>query len=749
MFTYFGTLIHGIGQTSLKASLIICLILLIKYLLQNRLPARWHYFLWFLLIVRLILPWAPQSALSAYNLTKMLPSKAQTVQSSNTLQKNNISENGIIPVGKAQLEFQPQNKGELSSNDTLTNTGKSKLENPTDLRVSLPIFKNLLIRFPDLPVLIINILCYLWAIGSLILVLYTFFANWVFSQRLKTKPVTSDHILKIFERAKATLNVKNNIPVLTTEQINTPALYGILQKKLLLPEDILEKIDTEQLYYVFLHELVHFKRKDLWINGLMDLLLAIHWFNPLIWYALSRMRLDQELACDESTLFLIGTSNKSAYGLTLINLLQVSSRTSRFAHVTEISANKSQIRSRLEQIKMFKPFPRKWGAISVLIVLVVGTFTLTDALGSNASLLNEAAVAISSPEPSQVIDVHSLAPMTLNSDVVELGKASAPFPQDLAASEEDIASFVYGDYIRSFEGPYVTPELYQQYRDIVPAKPIFVKTYWSGTKGYYIIPFVKAQKFVFSTVMMAESGYLEKSSFFPPSESLLKVDAQKAIELIKQTRKIDQTPVPRLVLSREFLEDPQQLGTWVGYQQPAWEFRFPDRTSWYVTQSGQVQENNEISRFKTYLPSIKYDPKNVQVPTNQMIRNDWKLNVTNVEFWHPPEDFNNTSVQISYTLANREGEDKFFIPEGNIISIEGLSGKIYPTGIDSNLNFKDLYIKTQEHIHQEYNNTKPSYGPGVTKFVLTTYLGNNEDAISKVTYRDEAGNVFEIPIEQP
>lgn len=95
-------------------------------------------------------------------------------------------------------------------------------------------------------------------------------------------------------------------------------------------------------------------------------------------------------------------------------------------------------------------------------------------------------------------------------------------------------------------GPYVAPEIYQKYHDIVPAKPIFVKTYWSGTKGYYIIPFVKDHKFVYSSVKMAGSGYIEKSSFFPPIESLLKVDAQKAIELIKQTRKIDQTPVPRL-----------------------------------------------------------------------------------------------------------------------------------------------------------------------------------------------------------
>jgi thymidylate synthase (FAD) len=60
-----------------------------------------------------------------------------------------------------------------------------------------------------------------------------------------------------------------------------------------LPVDVLATIPSEQLNYVFLHELVHFKRKDILINLLMSLILIFHWFNP-IWYASYKMREDQE-----------------------------------------------------------------------------------------------------------------------------------------------------------------------------------------------------------------------------------------------------------------------------------------------------------------------------------------------------------------------------------------------------------------------------------------------------------------------
>ncbi|UCE46494.1 MAG: hypothetical protein JSW47_12830, partial [Phycisphaerales bacterium] len=55
-------------RSTLQASIVVCLILLIQAALRNRLTARWHYALWMILVVRMALPWAPQSRFSIYNL---------------------------------------------------------------------------------------------------------------------------------------------------------------------------------------------------------------------------------------------------------------------------------------------------------------------------------------------------------------------------------------------------------------------------------------------------------------------------------------------------------------------------------------------------------------------------------------------------------------------------------------------------------------------------------------------------------
>jgi beta-lactamase regulating signal transducer with metallopeptidase domain len=60
----------------------------------------------------------------------------------------------------------------------------------------------------------------------------------------------------------------------------------------------LRSFSTEELRFVFLHELAHVRRRDILMSWLMALLQVVHWFNPLVWFAFSRWRADRELACD-------------------------------------------------------------------------------------------------------------------------------------------------------------------------------------------------------------------------------------------------------------------------------------------------------------------------------------------------------------------------------------------------------------------------------------------------------------------
>lgn len=81
-----------------------------------------------------------------------------------------------------------------------------------------------------------------------------------------------------------------------------PALVGLLHPRLVLPADFEQRFDADQRTLVLAHEAVHRARADNHWNALAAALCLLHWFNPLAWLALRRMRVDQELACDAAVM---------------------------------------------------------------------------------------------------------------------------------------------------------------------------------------------------------------------------------------------------------------------------------------------------------------------------------------------------------------------------------------------------------------------------------------------------------------
>ena len=76
------------------------------------------------------------------------------------------------------------------------------------------------------------------------------------------------------------------------------------------------------LRYSILHELTHFKRRDLWLKTLALLVNAVHWFNPFMWYMTRLVERDTELACDEAALKLLPPEEHKAYGTTILDAVE-------------------------------------------------------------------------------------------------------------------------------------------------------------------------------------------------------------------------------------------------------------------------------------------------------------------------------------------------------------------------------------------------------------------------------------------
>jgi beta-lactamase regulating signal transducer with metallopeptidase domain len=361
------TFFQWILSNSFKASVLVIIVLLIKLLFKDKISARIQYLLWLVIVIRLIIPWTTQSPYSIYNLIEnennKLPKISYTVPLDNS---NTPQSNEVVP--------------DETKDSTLAVSPTSNFIDKNTI-----VFKQLTLNNSiSEPWTMEKSFIVVWLLGVLVLMIISFVRNRVFARKLDAKQVTKEEMNLTFKNCKDKLRVQANIPLVQTDKVTSPSLYGVFRPMLLLPEQVQDKLSSKQFTYVFVHELVHFKHKDIFVNWLTHFLVILHWFNPLIWFVNYKMREDQELACDEFALSYIGTEQAGDYGLTLLHLLEGYSKTKGITGLASISGSKSQIKRRIE---MLKKVSVKWSLLALIVVFIISFAVLTNAKTNSSGKL--------------------------------------------------------------------------------------------------------------------------------------------------------------------------------------------------------------------------------------------------------------------------------------------------------------------------------------------------------------------------
>jgi beta-lactamase regulating signal transducer with metallopeptidase domain len=336
-------------RTSVQASVLVCLILAVQALLRRKLGARWHYCLWLLLLVRLIMPGAPESSLSVFNLMhfghRAVESEVIVLGRTEPAEPVSLSIPAPVPLPPGQLDGEP-----------------------------IPV-QRATFRVQPVPLI--------WALGALLVAIYAIGQNIALSARIaRQRQVTDESVLGLLENCKETMGVRAYLSVVETPRVKSPALLGFIRPRLLLPAGMVEMLDRDELRYVFLHELAHLKRRDIAVNWLMAALQLMHWFNPLIWYAFYRMRADREIACDALVLSRTQPGESKSYGRTIVSLLErFSAARRRLPAVVGILEDKSQLRRRITMIKHFRRDTYWRSTLAIVLLLTLSCVVLTDARG--------------------------------------------------------------------------------------------------------------------------------------------------------------------------------------------------------------------------------------------------------------------------------------------------------------------------------------------------------------------------------
>ena len=169
----------------------------------------------------------------------------------------------------------------------------------------------------------------------------------------------------------------SHLPVYETDAAQSPFLFGLLRPGIYVTPEA--RSDPAMLRHIVEHEMSHFLQGDhVWLL-LRGVCLALHWHNPLVWWAALLSRRDGELACDALTIKRLGEKERASYGRTLI-AMTCGKRTSLFLAATTMAAGNSGIRERIMMIaKKPKTAAVPLAAVLLVLALAVGcTFTGTD-----------------------------------------------------------------------------------------------------------------------------------------------------------------------------------------------------------------------------------------------------------------------------------------------------------------------------------------------------------------------------------
>lgn len=288
---------------SIAAGWLILAVIALRLLLR-RAPKRFRLLLWAVVGLRLALPWSIESALS------LIPS-AQTLPEGIMLERTPVLDTGISALnGAINPGFTAAFTPELGAS-----------ANP--LQVLLPIAAAL------------------WMLGAAAMLLWAL-VSW----------------LRLRKRVREAVRLEENVYEC---EIASPFVLGLFRPRIYLPFSL----ENGERELVLAHERAHITAGDHIIKPLGWLLLAAHWYNPLVWLAYALFCRDIELACDERVVRGLSLSDRADYSQALLDL----SRPRGGVRACPLAFGESSVKGRVKSVLSYKK-PAFWLVLLAVVVCV-------------------------------------------------------------------------------------------------------------------------------------------------------------------------------------------------------------------------------------------------------------------------------------------------------------------------------------------------------------------------------------------
>ena len=183
----------------------------------------------------------------------------------------------------------------------------------------------------------------------------------------RTLSIAGEETAEIYHGVCREMGIKRIPPLFMSRAATSPMVYGFLKPRIILPDISYEGTNLED---ILRHELVHYKRGDLYFKLISLLANSLNWFNPFVYIACDMHSRDMELACDETALGKREISQRLDYGESLLNIIARCKPAHKLT--TGFNPKKRAVKERFENI--VSTAKRKNGYAIVTVILLLSLF---------------------------------------------------------------------------------------------------------------------------------------------------------------------------------------------------------------------------------------------------------------------------------------------------------------------------------------------------------------------------------------
>lgn len=270
-------MLKNIFAISLSMSAVILLLLIVSPLLNKRYSAKWRYFIWLIIAIRLIIPVRIELPEAPVN----------------------------ISVPNQTVVFRQEGVPIMVTDDSYTHKANAS---PVSADYA--------------PVITLQeLLAVVWGTGAVGFFLYHIINYIIFKKKIK--PYCKKVNIEVLDDVLKDMKLKVKPQLIECSKIASPMMIGFLKPMILLPDN---DYSNNELYVVLKHELTHIRRGDIWYKLLLIAANSIHWFNPLVYLMVKAANRDLEYSCDDVVVKNSDMNFRKEYSLTILKAMQKSGK---------------------------------------------------------------------------------------------------------------------------------------------------------------------------------------------------------------------------------------------------------------------------------------------------------------------------------------------------------------------------------------------------------------------------------------